>query len=203
MRLLTAFGSAAALAVGLTVLASPASAAPDRAVTAATPAGVADAGSSRQLTSLTVAGFDRKVAAANGYDVRTRPDGREYAIKRGATTGGVALPANEVEGNCGSSWVEFDATGNLRAQLGTGFDVYLPAVTYQWRVTITDQVGVGNVNWASRLNPHRKSWAAVTTTRSGARGSAFAVVATPYSLAVLENGALCRSGGPTSYTNYY
>ena len=163
----------------------------------------------RTYFTMHVVGFDAQIAAMNGYRIKHYPDGREYSIKVDAKSGtetlnGGALPANEVAGNCGTSWIEFDAIGGLAAQLGTGFDVPLPASGYTWKVNVTDQIGSGiAINESRFLNPHRKSWAKVVTTRSGSRGSAFSQVVTPTSVATLENGAICRSGGPTSYTNYY
>ena len=163
----------------------------------------------RAYFTMRVIGFDAQVAAMNGYQIKRHPDGREYSVKMGDKAGmpaldGGLLPANEVAGNCGTSWIEFDAIGGLAAQLGTGFDVPLPASGYTWKVNVTDQIGTGvAINESRFLNPHRKSWAKVVTTRSGARGSAFSQVVTPTSVATLENGAVCRSGGPTSYTNYY
>ena len=192
------------MALGFTVLAAPAAAS-----SPAEPAtGKAPAVGGRINTPMYVVGFDRRVATENGYEIRRHATGAEYSAKvgtvAGESTAAGALPANEIAGNCGTSWVEFDAIGGLKAQLGTGWDVPLPAKSHQWRVSVTDQIGSGRaVNVAQGLTPHRKSWNRVTTTQSGARGSAYALVETPYSLAVLENGAVCRSGGPTSYTNYY
>jgi hypothetical protein len=153
-------------------------------------------------TPLHVSGFDRTVATQKGYEIRTDAAGREYSVKSGVASSGAVQPANVIDGNCGDSWVEFVATGHLNGQLGTGFDLDSVAVTYKWRVAITDQVGVGTKSWGGPLAA-RKTWSAVLDTHSGSRGAAFAQVVVPYSAAILASGSICTSGGPTAFISYY
>jgi hypothetical protein len=92
-------------------------------------------------TPMKVTGYDPEVAKANGYEIRTDPQGRQYSVKVGTPTGGMT-PANEVSGNCGVSWIYEVAQGGLRVSINTGFHVIAIAVSFEWKYWMGDQGGV-------------------------------------------------------------
>jgi hypothetical protein len=153
-----------------------------------------------------VEGFDAKVAAENGYEIRTLPDGKQYSVPQN-TQQGLAVPDdaastnNAVKGNCGESYLYFYAKGGLKGEVTTGFKVNRPAISYSWRVEVTDRAGVGTLNWDGGL-AFRETWEGKRTTK-GASGSAVAVVNPADSYALLSNGAICVSGGPSDSIYYY
>src|SRR5437762_14227075 len=57
------------------------------------------------LQDATVEAFDRDQAAANGYEIRTLPDGREYSVPLHSPNGAITDDMNVVRGNCGTSWI--------------------------------------------------------------------------------------------------
>jgi hypothetical protein len=69
-----------------------------------------------------VVGFDRKVAAAHGYEIRADGSGKEYSVKAGAPAD--AQPLNTLPGVCGTSMVQVTPIGNRQALIQTGFDVH-------------------------------------------------------------------------------
>jgi hypothetical protein len=158
---------------------------------------------------MVIGGFDASVAAAHGYHRQTI-GGRPYAVKSGAgaadintaVSTGVATPnTSPLWGPCGMSYVNFSAFGGLKANLDTGFALNYQAVSYSWTVAMADQIGVGTLSWSGLLW-FRNTWSAATVTQSGAPGSAVAVVSTS-SAAVLSNGGICYSMGPSTATTYY
>jgi hypothetical protein len=70
------------------------------------------------VTAMHVIGFDRDVAKANGFEIRTGADNKEYAVAAGDVS-----PANVVSGNCGFSYVYEYGIGNRAIELYTGFSV--------------------------------------------------------------------------------
>src|SRR5689334_5318598 len=85
------------------------------------------------VTAMHVIGFDKTVAQANGYEIKTAGDGKEYAVAAGDVS-----PANVVSGNCGFSYVYEYGIGNRAIELYTGFSVVRGAVDYSWRVQLDD-----------------------------------------------------------------
>ena len=146
------------------------------------------------MQGMTIKGYDRAVAEANGYEIRTRPDGTEYSAKKGdlSTQG-----SSTVVGNCGNSYVElWDAPGSGQADYRTGFNVSPAAISYTWWVIIRDNNGTSNRTYGGSLAA-RNSWTSGFE-RLGlyAGGNAWATVIPEGSYAVLVNGAVCVSGGP-------
>ena len=165
-------------------------------------------------TAMTVTGFDREVAQANGYQVITLPSGREASVKidiaRRIRAGESLIVDGQqtLYGNCGYSYVELYAIGGEKANFRTGFGIAsnLPAaIRYQWVVRITDNGGSSSPSWSGNL-AYRHTW----VTNSGnflvyklTRGTAWARVDSDWSYAVLSNGAICSSAGPATSTNIY
>ncbi|HEY9673814.1 MAG TPA: hypothetical protein V6D11_20400 [Waterburya sp.] len=159
------------------------------------------------VSKMYVERFDAKVAASNGYEIKTLSDGRQYSVLKNPSTSqpsasnGVVTASNVVKGNCGESWIYFNAIGNLQGSLSTGFRVKAPAISYGWRVDVTDQVGVGTLRWGGLL--FRSAWQGTKRTQSGAKGYAIAKVNPSGSYALLSDGSICVSGGPSASTRYY
>lgn len=84
-------------------------------------------GAHRVVTqAMTVTGFNVKVAAAHGYEIRTTPSGVQYSVKKGTpstATPSIAHPNTTIGGNCGSSYIDYNAVGNLSVKVKTGFNV--------------------------------------------------------------------------------
>lgn len=152
--------------------------------------------------------FDPAIAKANGYEIRKLPDGREYSVKQGAPA--VSSPAElstlspgggTIGGDCGTSWVRFNGTGNNAARLDTGFTLNTPAVGYSWRVSIIDQGGVSTQSWGGPLAV-RQEWSGGRDLPNLTPGSGDAQVE-PSSSVALITGAFCYSGGPRDSTIIY
>ena len=143
---------------------------------------------------MTVKGYDRAVAEANGYEIRTRPDGTEYSVKKGemSTQGSTTLT-----GNCGLSWVElWDAPGSGVADYRSGFKVTPAAISYSWWAIIRDFNGTSNRTRSGPLAA-RKDWD-TGWERLGlfSGGNAWATVIPEGSYALLVDGTICGSAGP-------
>jgi hypothetical protein len=146
-----------------------------------------------------VVGFDAAVARAHGYVIRTDSRGRQYSVKEGTKAG--AVPATIVYGNCGYSWMFYDALGNRTVQVSTGFDVYAPAVLFWWQYTMVDNGGTSThthpgVTFSYSWSTPPDVWGGMTP------GYSFAFV-NASSYAILSNGSICSSLGPWDSTDIY
>lgn len=146
------------------------------------------------VTAMHVIGFDKTVAQANGYEIRTAGNGKEYAVAAGDVS-----PANVVSGNCGFSYVYEYGIGNRAIELYTGFSVVRGAVDYSWRVQLDDRGGTSYRNYGGLLR-NRTTWQDDRVIGGLTRGPARAHVIPASSFAVLNNGAVCYSGGPSDTT---
>ena len=98
-----------------------------------------------------IVGYDEQVAAANGFQVITNPDGSQYSIavtneakaqlqqaEALRAEAQLAAPAADpVPGNCGSSWASGAKIANDTVAFSTGFLVFLAAYEHDWRVNAT------------------------------------------------------------------
>lgn len=187
-RLLVPIVAAAVLALLAPAAASAAPAAP-----AAIPAK-----SFRVVRPMQVIGFDRAIAAENGFEIRTNSAGQEYSVPVGSDAS--ATPNNTVYGDCGSSYVQITPVGNHKALIQTGFSVYTGAVDFDWIVHVIDNYGVSNKTWGGPL-AFRSSWVGTNNFTSGGTGYASAEVT--YGVAFLWDGTICFSLGPFSSTYIY
>ncbi|MFV2020535.1 hypothetical protein [Micromonospora sp. LOL_023] len=166
---------------------------------------------------LVVGGFDVKVAASNGYEVVTLPDGSRTSVRhdlaesvragRVAPTGAVLPPVGTVgtqgydaeDGNCGLSWVRLLAMGGGNADLGTGFTVRLdwPGIwDINWRVNITD-AGGSSQQTGYDAPVGTSVWSAPARILSLTPSLATAGVPY-YSYVILTDGTICFSLGPST-----
>jgi hypothetical protein len=142
-----------------------------------------------------ITGYDRTVAANNGYEIRVGADGNEYSVVKGAPRD--ALPADFARGNCGVSFVYEVGTGNRCVNLRTGFtDLARPAVSYSWLVHLHDRGGSSTQRWSGGLF-FRTSWQGIRNICGLTAGPAWSQVDS-VSNAVLVTGAICHSLAPTS-----
>jgi hypothetical protein len=147
-----------------------------------------------------IIGVDAAVAKAHGYVVRTARNGAKYAV-RASDAKSVATPANEVGGNCGTSYLYYYSVGNREAYVDTGFEVTpAPAIYFSWHVAVTDNIGVGNHSWGDPLADDW-NWATEWLTVHGTTGYSTADVTS--GAAVLSNGDVCGSGDPWDWTDLY
>jgi hypothetical protein len=189
-RAVVAFvGVLAAFAAGVTT----ASAAPTDGLVVETTAG------------MTIKGFDRAVAEANGYEIRTDAAGREYSVKRGTPPEvGVNSPGGSVvEGNCGISRVKINYTGRGSARLETGASVYAPIVAYEWHVKILDPWGVSSQDWGPLPGPGTPTLGLGRDLSGLGGGNTFAEVQGNTSRVILQGGAICWSGTHADSTYVY
>jgi hypothetical protein len=181
---------------GLTMAPATASPSVDGASTTATaPDQPEHTGAVKRITKgMTVVGFDREVAEANGYEIITRPDGTQASVKKGELT---TQGSSTVVGSCGISFVElFDAPGTGgKADFRTGFTTYEVAIGFRWWVIVRDANGTSNRNYAG--DPFSRSWqTGFETLWLYPGGNAWATVIPDDSWALLANGSICVSGGP-------
>jgi hypothetical protein len=159
----------------------------------------ASADGTRVTVPMTITGFDAAVAKAHGYAIRTDAQGREFSVKAGAPA--VATPDNTVYGNCGSSYMYEYGIGNHQVEIETGFNVSTPAVVVWWEYSMRDRGGTSSHTRGGGLDFQRRwadneRWGALTP------GPASAWVNSG-SDAILDNGDVCTSAGPSDTTTIY
>lgn len=122
-------------------------------------------GSRTSVAGLRIAGYDKKVAAAAGYSVRTWPDGRFQLVpykgargqrvepiidpraheKRADSTASHTMSypwdTGSATGNCGTNFNTVEQTGPHKVYVETGFDLNKDPVSIDWRVHLVDQNG--------------------------------------------------------------
>ncbi|NHT17508.1 hypothetical protein [Cellulomonas sp. IC4_254] len=150
-------------------------------------------------------GFDESVARANGYAIVTEEDGtqrsvpvtdqaraEEEAIARRVGAGRSTV----VAGSCGTSRIVItDSTGFRRAGISTSFNVVRPAVGYSWFVDVAGGGTSARQTFGGAL-ASRTTWQHTFLHSVPKAGSYIASVART-SNAVLNNGTICFSGGPS------
>lgn len=107
-----------------------------------------------------------------------------------------------VGGDCGDSWITYNAIGSRDATIGTGFDVVAPAAIYAWYVDVLDNAGASQQSWYNDNYTGGISWAGYRTVINMAYGYSWAHVDTS-SYTVLDDGGVCVSGGPQDETTIY
>lgn len=158
-----------------------------------------------QTVPMVLIGFDEEVANANGYHLVDLADGSTVSVPNSqlsSEVGSLAVtPLNTVGGNCGSSTLYMFDSGGGKAAVGTSFTVKRPAVSYQWSVTIAGSPGTYVKNFGGLLK-NRTNWTSSFTWTVPASSYYHAAVSTG-SYAILNNGGVCYSGGPTDATWVY
>jgi hypothetical protein len=145
-----------------------------------------------------IVGFDAKVAARNGYRIRTAPDGRQYTAtdKTPAMT-----PYNTVEGNCGIAYVYEYAIGSRAIELYTGYGVNDTVVEWWWKVRLNDRGGTSFKPFKGGANSGY--WVGDIVVGGLTAGPAQATVVSSSSWVVLSSGGICHAGPATDSTTIY
>ncbi|WP_431837972.1 hypothetical protein [Cellulomonas sp. Y8] len=159
---------------------------------------------------MVVGGFDADVARANGYKIVTDANGEKRSVPVTAAAkaadaqllakqqaeGTVSPLATVVTGDCGSSRIVIaDGAGFRDAGISTSFTVNRPAVGYSWFVDITGNSTSTRRTFTGGLLS-RTTWQHTFAHTVPAAGTYIASVART-SNAVLNNGTICFSGGPS------
>lgn len=160
-----------------------------------------DTGDAAQMVEetlpMTFGGFNAEVAAANGFEVVTNPDGTQSsnpvtseAKKQIDSSIG---PFGTVPGSCGTSTVSAVKLAGDTVAYHTGYSVPFPVYERSWRVNIQSITG-----W----NAH-PSWGGPTAANWYTEGTAWIVgpgvaVVPVTAFVTASNGRTCYSGGPTA-----
>lgn len=168
-----------ALATVTVLTAAPAAASAD-----GVPAGAVKGG-------MTIVAFDESIARANGYEIRTDEQGRQYSAKVGGDTE-YSANGHYVSGNCGWSWVRVNGTGNSAIRLDNGFGVYAPVIAFEWHTALFDNGGVSVQHWGPRPGPGIPAYRFGRNLPGLTRGPILAEVQAS-SKTWLSNGAVCVS----------
>lgn len=151
---------------------------------------------------MTITGYDRDVASAHGYEIRTDSAGHEYSIRASAPPGGVLQTSAMVEGvstqatstvygNCGSSFITLSAATDRAA---TGYSVYGATLWRQWGMTVVNGTVThgydlsGGITGASWSTYRTVSWAFGYTDAWVNSGS----------YVMMWDGGYCSSGLPST-----
>jgi hypothetical protein len=118
-----------------------------------------------------------------------------------AGTSDAVSPDNVIDGNCGSSYLYEYAVGNHAVDIQTGFNITTPAVAYWWKYWMHDGGGTSSHTHGGGL-ALRTSWSDDERWGALTPGPASAWVDTG-SDAILDDGGVCTSGGPSASTTIY
>jgi hypothetical protein len=186
-----------AVILGMTAAAANATAKPNPA--SAVQKGAVTPSGHLYVTTMHIVGFDSAVARAHGYKIITR-----HGVKMSVPVAHPDLnlgPDNTVTGNCGKSWI-YLSPGTLKFYYYTGFVVNSPANTYHWTVHLygpnyweqnrTWSGGMSGTKWRA---PASGDYTVDVDDTGYYRGEVDKA-----SYAILDNGSVCHSGGPTSTT---
>lgn len=151
------------------------------------------------VTTMHVVGFDSAVARAHGYKIITR-----HGVKMSVSAvhpNRNLRPDNTVYGNCGKSWL-YLSPGTLKFYYYTGFAVNSPAYDYHWVVHLygpnfweQSRTWNGAMSGTVKRFPSSGDYTVVVDDTGYYRGAV-----DTGSYAILDNGNVCYSGGPTSTT---
>lgn len=172
------------------------------AVGASRSSAAATAPARAERVTMTVVGFDAKVAAANGYALRREANGAAQLVN---VRTGAAVPENLLRGTCGYSWYYLSKRTAKTWTFWTGFTIYAAygsAVDYSWtthvagpaRYSVTDDFGGGLLFRSSWQSKNQKFHA------FGRRGEYHGVVSS--GLAVTDLGYVCYTEHPSDSLKY-
>jgi hypothetical protein len=150
---------------------------------------------------MTVSGYDKATAAANGYDIRFNADGTPYSVPVGTpkvstSTQGITpfSITNPAVGDCGVSWVYiFDKEDPRAFKIVTGFTVGISAVSYGWSVNVVGPAFNKTHIWSGGLL-FRTGWEGTWTQTVSLAGTYSSNVIS--GTVLLANGIYCESLHP-------
>ena len=146
--------------------------------------------------AMTIKWFDSETAKANGYEIRALGNGRQVSMPKDAPRAAEVQPLATVGGDCGYSYVEMTLESPGRYRAYTGFHVYTQAISYGWRVFVSGPRGSREHTWSGNLR-FRRTWNGSRAGPVFGDGWHTGTVVPPGSYAVLRNGGVCFSGGPS------
>lgn len=157
-------------------------------------------------TPMYVGGYNEEVAEANGFEIVIGEDGQPYSVavtpeaqeleasfEAPAGPGGISA-FNIVYGWCGSSSLNISRTFN-GINVATSYSVIAPTYWHNWNVTGASNRG----GWSAGFSGANANsyWSATRFVNLGSYSSGFGQVSTG-SYALLVNGLICYSGGPSA-----
>lgn len=162
------------------------------------------------VTGLDLRGFDADIAAANGYEIRTTDDGRQYSVPVGTSqdyvpdesetapapgASGPQTRAIDVRyGDCGWSSLLVNQT-----RWSTAYEVTHPVLFGKWGVSIVSSWGVSNYNLDH--GPQGTTWTSSGAVVSQHFGGGDSRV-NDGSFVQMNNGGQCWSGLPKVYVYF-
>lgn len=162
-----------------------------------------------QESELYFVGFDSKVAAAHGYEIRV-VDGYGWSVPANNsptdTSGGVRgnpthdwpTPQNTVYGNCGYSMIYY--SNGFNGQFMTSYIIYSSygyPIHHQWRVISATSTNLYSWNLDGYTTPSLGGWVAYRDL-SGESGSR-RYVQVIHGSVTTTSGSICTSGNPIDY----
>ncbi|AOR29738.1 hypothetical protein BFF78_00295 [Streptomyces fodineus] len=155
-----------------------------------------------KVVKMRVTGVNANLAKAHGFKVVTAPDGSQHAVSTpkainpdGSPYRAKVHPDDVVEGDCGDSYIWIHPVGGYNMEIQTGFDLDEDAVAYHWQASRSDDYGSDTYSWGGGL-AFDSSWEGEWDANAGGPGWETAGVS-PSSDALLWDGDICSSGGPT------
>lgn len=200
-----------ATAVAITSLISP-------AVAVAAPTSPGKPADTTTVRGMQVIGYDSAVAEANGYEIVTDSTGHQSSVpvtpeaqtrdaqktaplsfvKKNGFGNGVTpneLEYDEVNGDCGLSYVGAEKGANDRVSYETGYVVNDAVAFYSWRVIASGFLSSETAKFSGGLSDAEFS-ASGTLTAKGF-GTTFVPGVSSAAAATLVDGSICYSGGPS------
>ncbi|GAA1571323.1 hypothetical protein GCM10009678_62540 [Actinomadura kijaniata] len=155
---------------------------------------------------MTLVRFDAAVAKANGYKIVTYANGDQQSVpiarnskkpkspilRHGKGVKAANSDYDKVVGNCGTAWIAVRQTARNKVQVGTGFTVSSPAISYGWKIKLSDRNGTSAQSAGGALAA-RTQWAR-TWSNLNQYGWTFDHV--EKGAAHLANGGVCFAGRP-------
>jgi hypothetical protein len=152
---------------------------------------------------MTLQGYDEDVAAMNGFQIVTSPDGTVSSIPvtaeaeellRSADSSPESRGYGSVPGPCGTSWVDIKRSAiTSMTTVKTGYTVRLPTISRVWSVALYGGAGVASFAFSNLLGGTGKTWSDQQQRSYGSGGFGNVV---PGSGVTLADGAICLSGSP-------
>ncbi|MFC8448948.1 hypothetical protein [Kitasatospora sp. NPDC057223] len=170
-------------------------------------------------------GYDKAVAEAHGYTIKTSPAGFEYSVLKDATPeqdaaaqakaalrwgktmkkpGQGVQPIQEdysdfISPSCGKAWLSGIAVGNLSVDISTGFEPNAgdAAIFYYWNIYLSDAGGTSHQDFGPSGLLERRTWSSHRTVGGLSPSNGRAWIDSSSSYAALLDGAYCYPGPVT------
>ncbi|WP_438295865.1 hypothetical protein [Streptomyces sp. HUAS TT7] len=154
---------------------------------------------------MNVVSFNAATAKAHGYKIVTYANGDQQSVPVDPKSKLPKSPIlhhgmqplnsdyDRVVGNCGVSWISVRQTAASQVQVGSGFTVSSPAISYNWTISLSDRNGTSHQSSSGGLF-FKETWARVWSNLNQ-HGYTFDYVSS--GLAELANGTVCYAGRPS------